>query len=379
MSESATSATYTSSYTPSPSYTNTKSSSFSNKPSSYPSHCNNCGINGHTFSNCKFPITSVGLIAFRSNSRGDPPVSPPSNSACSRLGVAPQDPPSNSACSGATSIRLQAELPGGTPSRLQAELRGAPVLQYLLICRKDTIGFIEFMRGKYAINNRAYIQNLISDMTLLEKQRLLDNDFSTLWYNLWGDNVSNQFRSEEKNARDKFDALKEGITLNNSFGTNSFGSNSFANNSFGSNSFARDSSTFSLQSLITASETKWLEPEWGFPKGRHNNLEKDLNCGLREFEEETGYPSHCVKVVQNVMPYEEIFTGSNYKSYKHKYYLGQIDVLEKPKKRHQETEISKVEWCTYERALELIRPYNVEKLAVLEKVNKVLGRYTTHF
>jgi ADP-ribose pyrophosphatase YjhB (NUDIX family) len=243
---------------------------------------------------------------------------------------------------------------GGTPSRLQAELRGAPVLQYLLICRKDTIGFIEFMRGKYAINNRAYIQNLISEMTLLEKQRLLDNDFLTLWYNLWGDCVSNQFRSEEKNARDKFDALKEGINVGNSI-----------------NSF------FSLQTLVNSSETKWTEPEWGFPKGRHNNLEKDLNCGLREFEEETGYPSHCVKVVQNVMPYEEIFTGSNYKSYKHKYYLGQIDILEKPKRRHQETEISKVEWCTYERALELIRPYNVEKLAVLEKVNKVLTKYTT--
>ena len=193
-------------------------------------------------------------------------------------------------------------------------------------------------------------------MTLLEKQRLLDNDFLTLWYNLWGDCVSNQFRSEEKNARDKFDALKEGINVGNSI-----------------NSF------FSLQTLVNSSETKWTEPEWGFPKGRHNNLEKDLNCGLREFEEETGYPSHCVKVVQNVMPWEEIFTGSNYKSYKHKYYLGQIDVLETPKRRHQETEISKVEWCTYERALALIRPYNVEKLAVLDKVNKVLGRYTTHF
>lgn len=312
---------------------NNKSVSSSNRPiSSYSSHCNNCGINGHTFSNCKFPITSVGLIAFRSNSD------------FSRLGVVPQTPrrgePHNelilpsAACGGGLT---------GTP----------PVVQYLLICRKDTIGFIEFMRGKYAINNKVYIQNLISEMTLSEKQRLLDNDFATLWHNLWGDCVSSQFRSEEKNARDKFDALKEGISLNNA--------------------------NFSLQTLIEASDTKWTEPEWGFPKGRHNNLEKDLNCGLREFEEETGYPSHCVKVVQNIMPYEEIFTGSNYKSYKHKYYLGCIDVLEKPKRRHQETEISKVEWCSYERALALIRPYNVEKLAVLEKVNKVLTKYTLHF
>ena len=28
-----------------------------------------------------------------------------------------------------------------------------------------------------------------------------------------------------------------------------------------------------------------------------------------------------LKLIQNVLPIEELFTGSNYKSYKHKYYL----------------------------------------------------------
>ena len=254
-------------------------------------YCNNCGSSGHTFNSCKFPITSVGLIAFRYN--------------------------------------------------LEHKL------EYLLICRKDTIGYIEFMRGKYAINNKLYIKNILSEMTLVEREKLLMNDFDTLWYQLWGDFVGNQFRSEEKNARDKFDALKLGLH------------------------------NYSLKSLMEEVETKWLEPEWGFPKGRHNNMEKDLNCGLREFEEETGYPTHCVKVIQNLMPYEEIFTGSNYKSYKHKYYVGQIDLEQKPSKQFQMNEISKTEWCTYELALELIRPYNLEKLEVLRKVNKLLHSYST--
>ena len=35
--------------------------------------------------------------------------------------------------------------------------------------------------------------------------------------------------------------------------------------------------------------TTWDTPEWGFPKGRRNYQENDLTCGLREFEEETGY------------------------------------------------------------------------------------------
>ena len=46
---------------------------------------------------------------------------------------------------------------------------------------------------------------------------------------------------------------------------------------------------YTLTSLINESTTAWDVPEWGIPKGRRNYQEKDLQCGLREFEEETGY------------------------------------------------------------------------------------------
>ena len=273
------------------------------------SHCNNCGITGHTFNNCKFPITSVGIIAFRYNTQKQ--------------------------------------------------------LEYLLIRRKDTIGYIEFMRGKYTLNNKLYLLNIISEMTRTEKAKLLTEDFDTLWFGLWGDCVCNQFRSEEKNARDKFEALKLGITISaNAVGANAVGATTSIN-----------SLHYNLQTLIAESHTDWAEPEWGFPKGRHNNLEKDLACGLREFEEETGYPTHSIKILQNILPYEEIFTGSNYKSYKHKYYLGYINLTQEPYKPYQDTEISKIAWCTYEDAIKLVRPYNLEKLAMLEKINTVLGKY----
>ena len=191
-------------------------------------------------------------------------------------------------------------------------------------------------------------------MTRAEKNKLLNETFDTLWFGLWGDSVCNQFRSEEKNARDKFEALKLGITAT-------------ANNQ-----------QYNLQTLIAESETDWLEPEWGFPKGRHNNLEKDLACGLREFEEETGYTTHNIKIIQNILPYEEIFTGSNYKSYKHKYYLGYINFTQEPYKPFQNTEISKLAWCNYEEAVGLIRPYNLEKLAMLTKINTVLKTYSVY-
>ena len=46
--------------------------------------------------------------------------------------------------------------------------------------------------------------------------------------------------------------------------------------------------TYTLEDLIRASDTNWMNPEWGFPKGRRNYMEKDISAGIREFEEETG-------------------------------------------------------------------------------------------
>ena len=66
--------------------------------------CNNCGKAGHLFHNCKHPITSIGLIVFRMYNNK---------------------------------------------------------LQYLLIRRKHSLGFVEFMRGKYPLNNYTYLLDLL--------------------------------------------------------------------------------------------------------------------------------------------------------------------------------------------------------------------------
>jgi len=254
--------------------------------------CNNCGKNGHAFHHCKHPITSIGIIAFR---------------------------------------------------RIENDI------QYLMIRRKDTLGYVDFMRGKYPIYNKLYLQNIINEMTIDEKKRLLNTDFDTLWVSLWGENIGIQYRGEEKSSRDKFESLKLGIM---SGGVE-----------------------YTLESLINESKSSWQETEWGFPKGRRNYQEKDLSCALREFEEETGYQRSSIKIIQNLIPLEEIFTGSNYKSYKHKYYISQMDKLTKPLESFQETEVSDIKWVSYEEALTLIRNYNLEKIDVLIRVNTLLSEY----
>ena len=169
-------------------------------------------------------------------------------------------------------------------------------------------------------------------MTIQEKANLLTKDFNVLWKELWGDYYGVQYRTEEKNARDKFYQIKEGIHL-------------------------FDDKFFNLEQLIQKSNTSWTEPEWGFPKGRRNYNENDLTSALREFGEETGIPKNRISVIKNLIPFEEIFTGSNFKSYKHKYFIAYSNY--KDLNHYQKSEVSKIKWMTLDEASKAIRPYNL--------------------
>ena len=75
-----------------------------------------------------------------------------------------------------------------------------------------------------------------------------------------------------------------------------------------------------------------------------------------------------------MLPYEEIFIGSNYKSYTHKYYIGISSSLV-VKHPFQDSEVSDMKWFTYEEANSIIRPYNVERIEVLKYVDLCLSAY----
>jgi len=100
-------------------------------------------------------------------------------------------------------------------------------------------------------------------------------------------------------------------------------------------------------------------------------------CALREFEEETGISNKHIKVIENIVPYEEMFIGSNHKSYKHKYFLGfmEYNLNNDELTKYQESEVSKMEWKTLEECLESIRPYNLDKRRLIININKVLKEY----
>lgn len=258
-------------------------------------YCNNCGKSGHMCHNCKIPITSLGVIAFRSNNG---------------------------------------------------------VIEYLMIRRKETLGYIDFMRGKYQINDREYIKNLLKQLTNEEKKNVMETHFDELWKRIWGDDgYNNKYKMEETTSKSKFNMLKTGsISLD-----------------------------YTLKELIAETTDDWIEQEWGFPKGRRNYQEKDYECAVREFCEETGYNTNAIEPISNIMPYEEIFTGSNYKSYKHKYFLMYMKMSEtNDTNNYQKSEVSKMEWGSLENCLSKIRDYNLEKKYIIKKVDKCLNKTTIY-
>ena len=242
--------------------------------------CNNCGIYGHLFYKCKKPIMSFGIICFRYH----------------------------------------------------------PILkenQYLMVRRKDSLGYVDFLRGKYNQNNDFHLRNIIDEMTGKEISHIQNHEYSYLWNDLW--NKVNE-KCERKNV-EKFNFVRT-----------------------------------TKQELFEEAQ-KWEEPEWGFPKGRRNTKENDFDCSIREFEEETGYSAHLLTMIKNVGFFEETFTGSNLKSYRHKYYLCKAEYKNTQNiDSYQKSEISDLQWFNYQDCQSKIRDYNYEKKKMLDKINNIINK-----
>ena len=50
-------------------------------------------------------------------------------------------------------------------------------------------------------------------------------------------------------------------------------------------------------------------------------MEKNIDCGIREFKEETGLTNDMFHILQNINPLIEVFKGTNGILYKHIYYF----------------------------------------------------------
>lgn len=300
-------------------------------------YCGNCGKYGHLYKYCNDPITSFGVILVAISS-DDNNVIP---NIISELKVNEDYPDTID-----NEVSIDAEgIIYETIDDIETFGRYKNNIKFLLIQRKHTLGYIEFIRGRYNIENVDGIIFLFKQMTQEEIERIGVLTFDELWDDLWSNNKNKTvYHTEYTHAKYKFGKLKKG-TDNNILGLNFYVEN------------------------VPAT---WSCPEWGFPKGRRNYQEDNMMCAIREFSEESGFDDSEFILLDKVVPFNEQFIGTNGINYKHIYYLAlaSTDKLPSvnPDNQNQISEIGAISWCTFEECIKLLRPYHIERRKILTKL-----------
>ena len=281
-------------------------------------YCVNCGEKGHVVKDCEAPVTSFGIIAFKvikneQQEKGD------------------------------VNVEIRSILNNSSTNLHTNILEAYPRIKFLMIQRKDTMGFIDFVRGKYPNNEdekRKAIEILLGEMTHKEKEILLTKTFDEIWRDVWNNHDSKCFKNEYEQAKRKFESL-------------------------------------SINELVEKSQTLFSYAEFGFPKGRRNMKETNIGCAEREFNEETGYDKSSYEFIKYYPTIQEEFKGTNGIMYRHIYYLVKMKSDISPPKvdyqnKVQTGEVQNIAWLDYSECMSVIRPYDTEKKKIVENVYKDL-------
>ena len=264
-----------------------------NKKSNYfrPQTCRNCGLNGHLYKDCLHPIMSFGIICYKIIDNN---------------------------------------------------------VKYIMIQRKDSLSFMEFVRGKYNVDDYDYLKQLFEYMTDNEKKMILNNSFDNIWNYTWSQNTHNNFKQTKEyiDSKNKFDNI-----INTSYFKNLISLKNYKNN--------------------------YTEQEWGFPKGRKKIKESDIDCAIREFCEETQLYKDDIQIDSKIIPFQEIFFGTNNILYKHVYYIAKIvkedaKILLDNNCMEQIREVRALKWFTYNEVLEHIKNHNIERIKIFKKAHNII-------
>ena len=295
-------------------------------------YCINCNKLGHSYKKCLEPVISIGVICFYFDG-----VYLPDKNNCNYVIKNSYDTLSNI-------YKNKGFLDKS--------------IKYCMICRRHSIGYVDIVRGKYSFNNINYFKYLISMLTYDEIELLLNNKFQEIWKALWitKDLSGNDYNSSEL----KFKLLKNGVKFENS------------------------NEIVQLNNILNNIEKKWSDPEWGFPKGRRNHKEDNVDCAIREFCEETGIDDDQFNLL-DMHPFFEIYKSENNVRYKHIYYIAQFNnkynienkeifLNDNEDNLNQYVEVSKIKWCNINDSINLIRDYSVEKKKIINKIHNKLCR-----
>lgn len=282
-------------------------------------YCTNCNRNNHEYKECREPITSWGIIVVN----------------LSQI---------DSKSFNHEKINLRSKIFNIYPQNYkQIEDLSSYInnIRFLLVQRKHSIGFMDFIRGKYKLDNVDQINSLFQYMNKDEINLISTKTFDELWCEIWNNDINriNNIKREYNYAKTQFEKLK-----------------------------MCEDSELDLNFFINNVTPLYKFNEWGFPKGRRDRNESTLECAIREFSEETGIDKSKLKIINEIDPIEENLIGTNGIPYRHIYYIAEIhdDLIPNITNNN---EIGDIGYFNLNESNELIREYHKEKKNILRILN----------
>ena len=246
--------------------------------------CNNCGMRGHMSRDCNKPIRSYGVILLKD-------------------------------------IEKESKI--------------------VLINRKDSVCYIDIVRGRYNIHNNKQLRLLFSRITIDEYNKLINDNFENIWKDLWviTEIVNN---SDYNYCKNKYTELLKIID------------------------------TFKDLSI-------YKETEWEIPKGKQNKNELYHIAAKRELEEETNINKEDYELIINLSSINELFKGEDDVNYENIYYIGvcknDSNIKINKENINQINEVKDTGLFTKNEALSKIRDYNVSKLNIINYIFEFVDKY----
>ena len=299
-------------------------------------YCSNCNRKGHTFKNCNEPIISNGIIAIYIKGFNQELIPWLETYINKNLKIF------NNYYNKNTNSPYYNKIPGGN-LWIDDEDSINPNIQFLMVQRKNSLGYLEFMRGRYSIDNISTLSHLLEQMTPEELYDINTVDFDILWNNLWdSNNIRNKNHHKEYlTSKQKFYQLK-----------------------------------LSFNHVLLNTKPLFNFNEWGFPKGRRESYESDLVCAVREFEEETCLNENDYVVLEKCKSIRENLTGTNGVSYAHNYFLSVLvdnsnsNLVDESNREIGQTKVLNLNEC-----LDKIRPYHKNKIRIIKSIYNIVNNF----
>ena len=246
--------------------------------------CNNCGMRGHMSRDCNKPIRSYGVILLKD-------------------------------------IEKESKI--------------------VLINRKDSVCYIDIIRGRYNIHSNNKLKLLFSRITIDEYNKLVNDTFENIWKDLW--------------------VITE--VVNNS-----------------DYNYCKNKYTELIKIIDTFKDLPiYKETEWEIPKGKQNKNELYHISAKRELEEETNIKEEDYELIINLSSISEIFIGEDDVNYEIIYYIGicknDSNIKINKNNSNQINEVKDIGLFTKKDALSKIRHYNTSKLNIINNIFEFIDKY----